>query len=59
MRSASLLDMSTHAPATVSAEELLKLPSGEGKRYELVEGRLQVMCAAVPGWRVALADFFA
>jgi Uma2 family endonuclease len=38
--------MSTHAPATVSAEELLKLPSGEGKRYELVEGRLRVMCAA-------------
>jgi Uma2 family endonuclease len=46
MRSASLLGMSTHAPATVSAEELLKLPSGEGKRYELVEGRLQAMCAA-------------
>lgn len=38
--------MSTHAPATVSAEELLKLPTGEGKRYELVEGQLRVMCAA-------------
>ncbi len=38
--------MSTHALATTSAEELLKLPNGEGKRYELVEGQLQVMCAA-------------
>ncbi len=38
--------MSTHAPATVSAEELLKLPRGEGKRYELIEGRLHMMCAA-------------
>ncbi len=38
--------MSTDAPATVSAEELLNLPSGEGKRYELVEGHLRVMCAA-------------
>lgn len=38
--------MSTHAPATVSAEELLKLPRGEGKRYELIEGQLRVMCAA-------------
>ena len=38
--------MSTHALATTSAEDLLKLPSGEGKRYELIEGRLQVMCAA-------------
>jgi len=38
--------MSTHALATTSAEELLKLPGGEGKRYELIEGRLQVMCAA-------------
>jgi Uma2 family endonuclease len=38
--------MSTHARATVSAEELLKLPSGEGKRYELIEGQLRVMCAA-------------
>ncbi|MGH2904568.1 MAG: Uma2 family endonuclease [Solirubrobacteraceae bacterium] len=38
--------MSTHAPATVKAEELLKLPRGEGKRYELIEGRLRVMCAA-------------
>jgi Uma2 family endonuclease len=38
--------MSTHALARISAEELLKLPSGEGKRYELVEGQLQVMCAA-------------
>jgi Uma2 family endonuclease len=38
--------MSTHALATVSAEDLLKLPSGEGKRYELIEGRLRVMCAA-------------
>ena len=38
--------MSTHAIATVSAEELLKLPRGEGKRYELIEGQLRVMCAA-------------
>ncbi|HEY3960045.1 MAG TPA: Uma2 family endonuclease [Solirubrobacteraceae bacterium] len=38
--------MSTHAIATVSAEELLKLPRGEGKRYELIEGRLRVMCAS-------------
>ena len=38
--------MSTGAFATISAEELLKLPGGEGKRYELIEGRLQVMCAA-------------
>ena len=38
--------MSTHALATVSAEEVLKLPSGEGKRYELIEGQLRVMCAA-------------
>jgi len=38
--------MSTHAIATVSAEELLKLPNGEGKRYELIEGQLRVMCAA-------------
>jgi Uma2 family endonuclease len=37
--------MSTHAVAT-TAEELLKLPMGEGKRYELIEGRLHVMCAA-------------
>jgi Uma2 family endonuclease len=38
--------MSTHALARTSAEELLKLPGGEGKRYELIEGRLRVMCAA-------------
>jgi Uma2 family endonuclease len=38
--------MSTHAIATTTAEELLKLPNGEGKRYELVEGQLRVMCAA-------------
>lgn len=38
--------MSTHALATTSAEDLLKLPSGEGKRYELIEGQLRVMCAA-------------
>jgi Uma2 family endonuclease len=38
--------MSTHALETTSAEDLLKLPSGEGKRYELIEGQLQVMCAA-------------
>jgi Uma2 family endonuclease len=38
--------MSTHALATVSAEELLKLPRGEGKRYELIEGQLRVMCAS-------------
>lgn len=37
--------MSTHAVAT-TAEELLKLPTGEGKRYELIEGQLHVMCAA-------------
>jgi Uma2 family endonuclease len=37
--------MSTHAVAT-TAEELLKLPGGEGLRYELIEGRLHVMCAA-------------
>jgi Uma2 family endonuclease len=29
-----------------TAEELLKLPTGEGKRYELIEGGLQVMFAA-------------
>jgi Uma2 family endonuclease len=38
--------MSTHALATTTAEELLKLPNGEGKRYELIEGQLRVMCAA-------------
>jgi Uma2 family endonuclease len=37
--------MSTHAVAT-TADELLKLPTGEGKRYELIEGQLRVMCAA-------------
>jgi Uma2 family endonuclease len=37
--------MSTHAVAT-TAEELLKLPTGMGKRYELIEGQLHVMCAA-------------
>jgi Uma2 family endonuclease len=37
--------MSTHAVAT-TAEELLKLPGGEGLRYELIEGQLHVMCAA-------------
>jgi Uma2 family endonuclease len=37
--------MSTHVVAT-TAEELLKLPTGEGKRYELIKGRLHVMCAA-------------
>jgi Uma2 family endonuclease len=37
--------MSTHAVAT-TAEELLKLPTGMGKRYELIEGHLHVMCAA-------------
>jgi Uma2 family endonuclease len=37
--------MSTHAVAT-TAEELLRLPTGEGKRYELIEGRLHVMSAA-------------
>jgi Uma2 family endonuclease len=37
--------MSTHAVLT-TAEELLKLPTGMGKRYELIEGRLHVMCAA-------------
>jgi len=42
---ATLFSMSTHAIAT-TAEDLLELPMGEGKRYELVEGRLRVMCAA-------------
>jgi Uma2 family endonuclease len=37
--------MSTHAVVT-TAEELLRLPGGEGKRYELIEGQLRVMCAA-------------
>jgi Uma2 family endonuclease len=37
--------MSTHVVAT-TAEELLRLPTGEGKRYELIEGELHVMCAA-------------
>jgi len=37
--------MSTHAVAT-TADELLKLPTGEGKVYELIEGHLHVMCAA-------------
>jgi Uma2 family endonuclease len=37
--------MSTHAVAT-TADELLKLPTGEGKRYELIEGQLRVMGAA-------------
>jgi Uma2 family endonuclease len=36
--------MSVHAVAT-TAEELLKLPTGMGKRYELIEGHLHVMCA--------------
>jgi Uma2 family endonuclease len=43
--SASLLGMSTHAIAT-TAEELLELPTGEGRRYELVAGRLLVMAPA-------------
>lgn len=33
----------------VTAEELLALPTGMGKRYELVEGELRVMSPA--GWR--------
>jgi Uma2 family endonuclease len=37
--------MSTHAVVT-TADELLRLPKGEGKRYELIEGKLRVMCAA-------------
>jgi Uma2 family endonuclease len=37
--------MSTHAVAR-TADELLELPTGEGKRYELIEGQLRVMCAA-------------
>jgi Uma2 family endonuclease len=37
--------MSAHAVLT-TADELLKLPGGEGKRYELIEGWLHVMCAA-------------
>ena len=36
--------MSTHAVVT-TAEELLELPTGEGKRYELVEGELRTMMA--------------
>jgi Uma2 family endonuclease len=43
--SATLFGMSTHAVAT-TAEDLLKLPTGEGKVYELIEGQLRVMCAA-------------
>jgi Uma2 family endonuclease len=38
--------MSTHAVVTTTADELFKLPAGEGKRYELVEGHLHAMCAA-------------
>ncbi len=34
--------MATHAIAT-TADDLLKLPTGEGKRYELIAGELQVM----------------
>ncbi len=34
--------MATHAIAT-TADDLFKLPTGEGKRYELVAGELQVM----------------
>lgn len=37
--------MATRAIAT-TADDLLKLPTGEGKRYELIEGELRVMCAA-------------
>ncbi len=37
--------MSVHAVVT-TAEELLKLPTGMGERYELIEGQLHVMCAA-------------
>jgi Uma2 family endonuclease len=37
--------MSAHAVVT-TADELLALPGGEGKRYELIEGRLHVMCTA-------------
>jgi Uma2 family endonuclease len=33
----------------VTADELLALPSGMGKRYELVAGELRVMSPA--GWR--------
>jgi Uma2 family endonuclease len=44
-RAATLFGMSTHAVATI-AEELLRLPSGMGDRYELIEGQLRVMCAA-------------
>lgn len=37
--------MGTHAVAT-TANELLKLPTGEGERYELLEGELRVMTPA-------------
>jgi Uma2 family endonuclease len=37
--------MSAHAVVT-TADDLHKLPGGEGKRYELIEGRLHVTCAA-------------
>jgi Uma2 family endonuclease len=47
--------MATHAIAT-TADDLLKLPTGEGKRYELIEGELRVMCAAgFEHGRIALA----
>jgi Uma2 family endonuclease len=50
--------MSTHAVAT-TADELLQLPTGEGKRYELIEGRLHVMCAAgFEHGRIAMAAGF-
>ncbi|HEV3048217.1 MAG TPA: Uma2 family endonuclease [Solirubrobacteraceae bacterium] len=37
--------MSTHAVVT-TADDLYRLPTGEGKVYELIEGQLRVMCAA-------------
>jgi Uma2 family endonuclease len=37
--------MANHAVAT-TADELLKLPTGEGECYELIEGELQVMTPA-------------
>ncbi len=37
--------MSTQHAVATTAEELLKLPTGEGVRYELIKGRLHVMPA--------------
>jgi hypothetical protein len=45
--------MATQAVAT-SADDLLKLPTGKGKRYELIAGELQVMrleTSSTAAWR--------